>query len=267
MNLMQDPRPGEKFWSALISVAPYLDRDVNTFRSRVDWNLSDYLALDYVAGYSDFKGSARLRPVRRRHGAHQLHHAAPRCRKTAPTGRTTRTGATSWSCSRAARTTSTGSWACTTRPRTTASASTSRSPTARSRARSAGRARSSSPRKPWRPRPCSARRRGTSADSLHLTGGARFTWDDRKNEGGINWGWGGSRRPRQPIDPGTNPRDAGLGLQRRPQRRPLHRHQGHLARRARTGTCRRTSWSTPACPPATSRAACRTAACTTARRR
>src|SRR6202012_4505177 len=48
MNLMQDPRPGEKFWSALISVAPYLDRDVNTFRSRVDWNLSDYLALDYV---------------------------------------------------------------------------------------------------------------------------------------------------------------------------------------------------------------------------
>ena len=57
MNLMQNPRPGESFWSALISVAPYLDRDVNTFRSRVDWNLSDYLALDYVAGYSDFKGS------------------------------------------------------------------------------------------------------------------------------------------------------------------------------------------------------------------
>src|SRR4051812_45052249 len=54
-NLLQEQRPGEKFWSALVSVAPYLDRNVNTFRSRVDWNLSDYLALDYVAGYSDFK--------------------------------------------------------------------------------------------------------------------------------------------------------------------------------------------------------------------
>ena len=52
----QDPRPGEKFWSALISVAPYLDRNVNTFRSRVDWNLSDYLTFNYTAGYSDFKG-------------------------------------------------------------------------------------------------------------------------------------------------------------------------------------------------------------------
>ena len=57
MNLMQDPRPGESFWSALISVAPSLDRNVNTWRSRVDWNLNDDLTLNYTAGYSDFKGS------------------------------------------------------------------------------------------------------------------------------------------------------------------------------------------------------------------
>jgi iron complex outermembrane receptor protein len=58
MNLMQTPRAGEKFWSALIDTAPYVHRDVNTVRSRLDWNLSDYLALSYIAGYSHYSGSS-----------------------------------------------------------------------------------------------------------------------------------------------------------------------------------------------------------------
>jgi len=58
MNLMQDPRPGEKFWSALISVAPYLDRDVSTVRSRMDWSINDALNLTSITGLSHFSGSS-----------------------------------------------------------------------------------------------------------------------------------------------------------------------------------------------------------------
>src|SRR6185369_8322253 len=57
MNLMQDPRPGENFWSALIDTAPALKRDVSTVRSRVDYSISPDLSLAYVAGYSRFTGS------------------------------------------------------------------------------------------------------------------------------------------------------------------------------------------------------------------
>lgn len=58
MNLMQNPRPGQKFWSALIQTAPYLDRTSNTVRSRIDWDLSDYLSLSYVAGFSHYSGKS-----------------------------------------------------------------------------------------------------------------------------------------------------------------------------------------------------------------
>ncbi|MDR3506936.1 MAG: TonB-dependent receptor [Caulobacteraceae bacterium] len=58
INLMQNPRPGASFWSALIDTAPYLHRDVHTFRSRVDYRLTDYLGLDYIAGYSRYTGAS-----------------------------------------------------------------------------------------------------------------------------------------------------------------------------------------------------------------
>ncbi|QEE23783.1 TonB-dependent receptor [Rhodanobacter glycinis] len=58
MNLMQNPRPGQEFWSALIDTAPYLDRTSSTVRSHIDWNLSDYLTLSYVAGYSKYSGKS-----------------------------------------------------------------------------------------------------------------------------------------------------------------------------------------------------------------
>lgn len=57
MNLMQDPRPGQEFWSALIDTAPALKRDVHTVRSRIDYAISPDLALAYVAGWSRFTGS------------------------------------------------------------------------------------------------------------------------------------------------------------------------------------------------------------------
>ena len=58
MNLMQTPREGQDFWSSLVNTAPYLDREVHTLRSRMDWDLSDYLSLSYTAGFSRFEGSS-----------------------------------------------------------------------------------------------------------------------------------------------------------------------------------------------------------------
>jgi iron complex outermembrane recepter protein len=57
-NLLQDPRPGTQLFSALIDTAPYLHRDVFTVRSRMDYQINDYLALDYIAGYSDYRGQS-----------------------------------------------------------------------------------------------------------------------------------------------------------------------------------------------------------------
>ncbi len=59
MDLMQVPRAGQKLWSALIDTAPFLDRDVNTVRSRVDYDMGG-MALAYVAGYSRFTGAANF---------------------------------------------------------------------------------------------------------------------------------------------------------------------------------------------------------------
>jgi iron complex outermembrane receptor protein len=58
MNLMQEPRAGQDRWSALIDIAPTLERDTDTFRSRAEYALSDSLALTYIAGYSKFDGSS-----------------------------------------------------------------------------------------------------------------------------------------------------------------------------------------------------------------
>jgi iron complex outermembrane receptor protein len=58
LNLMQNPRAGEPFWSALVEVAPYLHRDVSTVRSRMDANLSDELMLSSITGLSHFSGSS-----------------------------------------------------------------------------------------------------------------------------------------------------------------------------------------------------------------
>jgi iron complex outermembrane receptor protein len=58
MNLMQHPRPGQDFWSALIDVAPYLDRTSHTVRSRMDWNIGDGVQLTYVAGFNRYSGKS-----------------------------------------------------------------------------------------------------------------------------------------------------------------------------------------------------------------
>jgi len=57
-NLMQNPRAGEPLWSALIEQAPSLDRNAGNIRSRVDWALNDSTSLNYTFGYGTFSGSS-----------------------------------------------------------------------------------------------------------------------------------------------------------------------------------------------------------------
>jgi len=57
-NLMQDPRPGQDFWSILADTAPQLDRTSYALRSRVDFDISDTMALSYIAGFSKYSGSS-----------------------------------------------------------------------------------------------------------------------------------------------------------------------------------------------------------------
>ena len=57
-NLLQTARPGQDFWSALIDTAPNVNRDSNSVRSRVDYEINKDISLAYIAGYSRFNGSS-----------------------------------------------------------------------------------------------------------------------------------------------------------------------------------------------------------------
>jgi iron complex outermembrane receptor protein len=58
MNLMQHPRAGQEFWSALIDTAPNLKRDTDSVRSRLEYQLNPDMQLTYIAGWSKFDGSS-----------------------------------------------------------------------------------------------------------------------------------------------------------------------------------------------------------------
>ncbi|HEY4144377.1 TonB-dependent receptor [Pinirhizobacter sp.] len=58
MSLMQHPRDGQDFWSALMDTAPYEKRDSSTVRSRMDWTLTDSMQLSYIAGYNRYSGKS-----------------------------------------------------------------------------------------------------------------------------------------------------------------------------------------------------------------
>ena len=59
-NLMQQPRAGESFWSMLSDSAPWINRDSHNIRSRLEYKISDDLALHYIAGLSKYQGSMRF---------------------------------------------------------------------------------------------------------------------------------------------------------------------------------------------------------------
>ena len=59
-NLMQTPRPGQEHWSMLSDSAPWIDRTSHNVRSRLSWDIGTDMALHYVAGYSKYKGTMRF---------------------------------------------------------------------------------------------------------------------------------------------------------------------------------------------------------------
>jgi iron complex outermembrane receptor protein len=209
INLMQTPRAGESFWSALVSVRPELDRDVNTFRSRVNWDLSDYLQINYTAGYSNFKGSSDFDQTA---GA-----AVP---TSFLTGASVQENRTNWShyknWSHEVQLQSSGrhelDWILGAYYAGEDNGIRFDIPIMNGTQQGTVGWQGSfiQPKETVGSEAVFGQATWNAGDSLHLTGGVRFTHDDRKNEGGIGWGWTGSATAAQlPIDPGTNPADLG----------------------------------------------------------
>ena len=59
LSLMQTPRPGEKFWSAQIDTAPGQDRYSVSIHSNMSYDLTDSVQLAYIAGWQRVGGSTR----------------------------------------------------------------------------------------------------------------------------------------------------------------------------------------------------------------
>jgi len=58
LSLFQTPRAGQKFWSALVDTAPQTDRYSWGIRSNMTYDLSDHIEAAYIAGFTRVGGSA-----------------------------------------------------------------------------------------------------------------------------------------------------------------------------------------------------------------
>ena len=59
-NLMQQPRAGEKHWSMLSDSAPWINRDSHNVRTRLEYQMSEDMGLNYIGGFSKYQGSMRF---------------------------------------------------------------------------------------------------------------------------------------------------------------------------------------------------------------
>lgn len=60
LNLMQQPRPGEKLWSALVQVAPQAHRASTSLRTRVEYALTPEVDLALIGGAQKMDGSSQF---------------------------------------------------------------------------------------------------------------------------------------------------------------------------------------------------------------
>jgi iron complex outermembrane recepter protein len=58
LSLMQNPRPGQKFWSALIDTPPETNRYSAGIRSNMGYDITDHIQATYIAGWSRVGGTA-----------------------------------------------------------------------------------------------------------------------------------------------------------------------------------------------------------------
>jgi iron complex outermembrane receptor protein len=211
MNLMQDPRPGQSFWSALIDTAPYLKRDVDTFRSRLDFDMGG-MSLAYIAGYSRFKGSSDFDQDG---GAH-----VP---TSFTTGATFQEDRTNWSkytnYSHELNLQSTGKrdvdWILGAYYAAEDNGIRFDIPIMNGTQQGTVGWQGSfiQPKETVASKAIFGQATWNLGD-LHLTGGLRYTSDDRKNIGGNGYGWnyGADPVPAVPIDPGLDPTKPGSGF-------------------------------------------------------
>ncbi|MEO7107019.1 MAG: TonB-dependent receptor [Rhodoferax sp.] len=211
MDLMQTPRAGQDLWSALIDTAPYLKRDADTVRSRLDYDMGG-MNLTYTAGYSRFTGSStfdqdrginvptsfntggsyqedRTNSSTYTNYSHELslqstgkrdldwilgaYYAAEDngIRFDIPIMNGTQQGTVGWQ----------GSFI--------------------------------QPKETVKSAAVFGQMTANVTDALHLTGGIRYTSDERENIGGRNYGWTGDPTvPGRPIDPGLDPSQPGSGF-------------------------------------------------------
>ncbi|UXH78081.1 TonB-dependent receptor [Roseateles amylovorans] len=210
MSLMQTPRAGQNFWSALIDTAPTLKRDSTSVRSRMEYDLGG-MALAYVAGYTHFKGSGTYDQdggvnvptsfttgatyqanntvwTSYRSSSHELtlqstekqtidwvlglYYAAEdnAIRFDIPIMNGTQQGTVSWQ----------GSFI---QPKETVDS-----------------------------KAVFGQATWNLTDAFHVTGGLRYTHDDRKNIGGRGWTWAGNAAaPQIPLNPTIDPTDPANG--------------------------------------------------------
>ena len=58
LSLLQTPRPGTQFWSALVDTAPQTNRYSATVRSNMGYDLTDHIAISMITGWSRVGGTA-----------------------------------------------------------------------------------------------------------------------------------------------------------------------------------------------------------------
>ena len=212
MNLMQNPRPGQDFWSALIQVAPYVHRDVNTIRSRIDYSLTPDMSLAYIAGYSIFNGQSDFDQSG---GA-----IVPTSFTTGGKIQEDRTNASHYSnYSHELELASTGQreidWILGLYYAAEDNSIRFDIPIFNGTQEGTVNWQGSfiQPKETVESKAIFGQSTWNVSEALHLTGGLRYTEDNRTNVGGTNNGWvGGAGVPQVPIDPSNNPLNPGSGF-------------------------------------------------------
>jgi iron complex outermembrane recepter protein len=211
MNLMQTPRAGQDFWSALVDTAPMVHRDANSVRSRIDYAINDGMSLAYIAGYSTFSGSS----------AYDQDGGA-----SVPTSFTT--GATYqadnvvWShyknYSHELELQSTGKrevdWLLGLYYANEDNGIRFDIPIMNGTQQGTVGWQGSfiQPKETVDSKAVFGQATWNAGDSLHLTAGLRYTSDERKNIGGTNNGWSDPLAPQIPVNPSINPLAPGSGF-------------------------------------------------------
>jgi iron complex outermembrane recepter protein len=212
MNLMQNPRAGQDFWSALIDTAPYLHRTSKTVRSRMDWQINDGMALTYIAGYNRYSGSSNFDQD---DGA-----ILPTSFTTGGVYQDDRTNYSNYSSySHELDLKSTGKntvdWILGVYYAAEDNNIRFDIPIMNGTQQGTVNWQGSfiQPKETVESEALFGQAVWHVTDAFNLTAGARFSDDTRKNEGGINWGWAYDPTvPQVPISPGAQPQDVGFSI-------------------------------------------------------